>query len=160
MKIGVVADTHSRPLPRQMVRDFKNMDAIIHAGDFCHLEDLKKFEELKEVNGVYGNMDDGTIRRLFPRRQILKFDAVAVGLFHGEGPPQKIVDVVKNEFRDDNVNVIVFGHSHQPLNEKINNVIFFNPGSPNDTIFAPYCSYGVLEIMGGHVSGEIIKVKT
>ncbi len=159
MKIGVVSDTHSKEIPGQLLKDFKDVDLIIHSGDFCDLADYQTFAKIKEVKGVYGNMDNAAIRKLFPRRQIIKCESVNIGLFHGEGPPRTILEGVKNEFKKDKVDIIIFGHSHQPLNEKDGGVLYFNPGSPNDTIFAPYCSYGVIEINDKDFSAKHIKVK-
>lgn len=159
MKIGVVADTHSLELPKQMLADFKKVDLIIHAGDFCEMKDYQQFARIKEVKAVYGNMDDLAVCKAFPRRQVIKCGKAAIGLFHGEGSPEKVLGRVQEEFKKDKVNAVVFGHSHHPLNEWIDGVLYFNPGSPNDTMFAPYRSYGMLEVDGAKVTGTIIKVK-
>ncbi len=158
MKIGIVADTHSKDLPAAMMNAFKSVDFIIHAGDFCSSEDLQKFQKIKTVQGVYGNMDDAQIRQIFPRKQILKLDNCTIGLFHGEGPPRTVLEKVKKEFSKDDVDCIVFGHSHIPVNETIDGVLYFNPGSPNDLISAPSCSYGILEINQEKIRGTIVKV--
>lgn len=159
MKIGVVSDTHSLKLPKQMLEDFKSVDLIIHAGDFCTPEDLAALSKIKKVEAVYGNMDDSGIRKLFPRRQILKLGTISIGLFHGEGPPKTILEKVKEEFKNDKVDIVIFGHSHQPYNEKDGSVLYFNPGSPNDMVFAPYCSYGTIEINERNFTAKHIKVK-
>ena len=159
MRIGVVSDTHSKELPGQMLKDFAAVDFIIHAGDFCDEEDYQALAKIKEVKGVYGNMDTPAIHKLFPRRQILKCGAFSVGLFHGEGPPRTILEKVKEEFQKDKVDIVIFGHSHQPLNEKQGDVLYFNPGSPNDKVFAPYCSYGIIEVADKNFSARHIKVK-
>ncbi len=159
LRIGVVADTHSRELPKMMLKDFKSVDLIIHAGDFCDTSDYKVFSAIKEVKAVYGNMDTAAIHKLFPRRQIFKLGAFTVGLFHGEGPPKTILEKVKEEFQKDKVDIVIFGHSHQPLNQKEGNVLYFNPGSPNDTVFAPYCTYGILEIANKDFSAKHVKIK-
>lgn len=158
MKIGVVADTHSQELPNQMMEDFKNVNFIIHAGDFCSLDVLENFKKVKELKAVYGNMDYPQIRRLLPRKQIIQCGQFSIGLFHGEGSPHALLEKVKGEFKDSKVDVIIFGHSHQPMNEKKEGVLYFNPGSPNDTVYASYRSYGILEI-NDEITGKIIKVK-
>lgn len=159
MKIGVVSDTHSKELPGAMLKDFARVDFIIHAGDFCEKADYDALAKIKEVKGVYGNMDGVQIRKMFPRRQIIACESVRIGLFHGEGPPRTILDVVQSEFKNDKPDLVIFGHSHQPLNEKINGVLYFNPGSPNDTMFAPYRSYGLIEIAGKEITAKLIKIK-
>jgi len=158
MKIGVVSDTHSQEVPKQVLDAFQKVDFIIHAGDFCSVRDLEVFTKIKDVKAVYGNMDDPGIRKILPRRQIIECDSYKVGIYHGEGSSKRLLDVVQKEFENEDVDVVVFGHSHHPYNELLHGVLYFNPGSPNDNMFAPYCSYGILEIEGDHLSGKIIKV--
>ena len=158
MKIGVVSDTHSHPLPTQMLEDFKRVDFIIHAGDFCSLDVLDHLKKIKEVKAVYGNMDGTDLRQVLPRNQIVRCGKFSIGLFHGEGHPNGLLEKVRAEFENTKVDVIIFGHSHRTMNEEINGILFFNPGSPNDTVSAPYCSYGILDI-NDKITGKIIKVK-
>ncbi|MCM8820062.1 MAG: metallophosphoesterase family protein, partial [Candidatus Omnitrophica bacterium] len=67
---------------------------------------------------------------------------------------------IKDEFIDafDEIDIFVFGHSHFPIDEEIDGKIFFNPGSPTDKIYAPYCSYGSLEINDKTIERRIIKL--
>lgn len=159
MKIGVVSDTHGKFLPQQMIDDFKNVDFIIHAGDIGNIAEYKLFASMKEIKAVYGNMDDSDVCSKLPKRQIIACGKFRIGLFHGEGSSKNLFNRVKAEFKNDNVDVVVFGHSHKPFNEKIGNVFYFNPGSPTDKIFAPYCSYGILDVAEDGISGRIIRVE-
>ena len=159
MKIGVVADTHSREIPAQLTEDLRQMDFIVHAGDFCSVKELKIFSSLGYLKAVYGNMDEPALRRILPRREIFEVSGQLIGLIHGDGAPQTILDYVAAQFRNENVSAIIFGHSHQPCNTRIKDILYFNPGSPNDLIIAPYCSYGILEIEDNQITGKIIKVK-
>lgn len=159
MKIGVVSDTHSRDLPVQMMKDLESVDLIIHTGDFCSTADVAQFSKIKKLEAVHGNMDDAQVRKALPRRKIITVGSLKIGLFHGEGAPSTVLGTVQKEFQKDKIDVAVFGHSHQPFNEVKNGILYFNPGSPNDTIFAPYCSYGIIEVVNGKPVGKIIKVK-
>lgn len=159
MKIGVVSDTHSLLIPPEAINALNKMDMIIHAGDFCTPRDVETFSRLKDFKGVYGNMDGADVRKLLPRREILKIDGVTIGIFHGEGPREGILDTVRNAFKDRKLDVVVFGHSHQPFNKLIDGTLYFNPGSPNDMVRAPYRSYGILEIRSGTCTGKIVKLK-
>ena len=159
MKIGIVSDTHSRPIPPQLVSDFKKVDMIIHAGDFCSLNDYQFFAQIKDLKAVWGNVDEPSLRHKLPARLVFSCDGVAIGVYHGDGPSQRIIESVTSKFQNDRVEVIIFGHSHQPMNEKINHVLYFNPGSPTDLVIAPYRSYGILEIKNNDVAGKIIKLK-
>ena len=137
----------------------KKVDLIIHAGDFCSTAELKFFQRIKQVRGVSGNMDGLDIRQVLPERDIFEIEGLNVGLVHGYGKPENVLSSVMSEFEKDKVDIVIFGHSHHPVNDKIDNVLYFNPGSPNDYVRAPYCSYGMLEINNGSVTGQIVRIK-
>jgi putative phosphoesterase len=158
MKIGVVSDTHSQELPQQMLDDFKDVDFIVHAGDICSPAALAQLEKIRPVKAVYGNMDSHDIRASLPQREILRCGNFSLGIFHGDGAPARLLETVRAHFKDVKVDAIIFGHSHHPLNERIDGTLFFNPGSPTDTVFAPYRSYGILEI-NDEITGRIVKVR-
>ncbi|HSV43573.1 MAG TPA: metallophosphoesterase family protein, partial [Candidatus Bathyarchaeia archaeon] len=90
---------------------------------------------------------------------ILECEKVRIGVVHGDGSPQHLVEGVQEEFADERVDIVIFGHSHEAFHEKIGDVVFFNPGAPNDDMFAPYCSYGLLEVNGKKFKLKIVKVK-
>lgn len=158
MKIGVVSDTHGRPLPQQLLKEFATVDLIVHAGDLCDWDNYKQLSNLAEVQAVAGNMDGEEIRKKLPSKLILECEGVRIGVFHGDGPPKTLLQHVQHEFESEHLDVVIFGHSHEPFNEMIDGILFFNPGSPNDEIFAPYCSYGLLQIKGKKASGSIVRV--
>jgi len=159
MKIGVIADTHSLEIPREVREAFKGVDLIIHAGDFCSLEDVEVLKKIKELKAVHGNMDDPEVRMKFPPRQVIDCEGVKIGLTHGRGSSFQVLDFVRKEFENDKLDAVIFGHSHEPLNETIGGVLYFNPGSPNDKVHAPYNSYGILEIKDGKIKAKIARLK-
>jgi putative phosphoesterase len=158
MKIGVISDTHSRPIPEKVLKDFKGVDLIIHAGDFSSEADFKMLSAIKPVKAVCGNTDEPALAKKLPVKQIFEWNGFRIGVYHGEGAAPQVLERVKAQFAKDKVDVIVFGHSHHAINEKIKDVLYFNPGSPNDTICAPFCSYGILEVVNKQIVGKIIKI--
>lgn len=159
MKIGVVSDTHSHKLPQQMLDDFRKVDLIVHVGDFCSPEDFNVFKNITDVRAVFGNMDGLEIRGMLPEREIFEAEGMKIGLYHGHGSPEQVLGYVKKEFDKIKLDVVIFGHSHYPFNEVIDNTLYFNPGSPTDDVRPPYCSYGILDIKDGKAKGKIIKVR-
>lgn len=162
MKIGVISDTHipeaAGELPKVIRERFKEMGMILHAGD---LLDLSLLEELKsicrDVRAVSGNMDRQEVKEKLPRKEIIKIGKFTIGLMHGWGNPKNLMDLANSVFKNDGVDVIIFGHSHSPLNEKHGNILYFNPGSPTDKIFAPCNSFGIIEITD-KIEAKIIKI--
>lgn len=161
MKIGVISDTHiankNEHIPGIILDVFKQVDMVLHAGDIV---DLQAIDELKSVCpnviAVAGNMDQEAVRRKYPAKQILELSGYKVGLMHGSGAPLNLVELLKGAFKDDNPDIIIFGHSHKPMNEFIGKVLFFNPGSATD-LTAECNSYGLIELDQG-INARIIKI--
>ena len=51
-----------------------------------------------------------------------------------------------NSFIDDNVDIIIFGHSHQPLVKTEKGILMLNPGSITTKRFERWFSYIILEL--------------
>ncbi len=158
MRVLVISDTHSMDLPQKVIDEFAKVDLVIHAGDVCSLAYYKRLPKGVEIRSVLGNVDEPELGKKFAKKIFFELEGVKVGVFHGRGPARRVKDFVIEEFASDQVDVAIFGHSHKPFKERINGVLYFNPGSPTDTVFAPYLSYGILEIAGGSVKAKIVKI--
>lgn len=160
MKIVVLSDTHiprvAADLPAMVYDDIKSADMIIHAGDFVEAELYQRLKKTKKITAVYGNMDGAELRRILKEKETIQAGNFKIGLVHGYGAPTQLMDTVAKEFSG--VDAIVFGHSHTATNITRNGVLFFNPGSPTDNIFATKNSYGILEIDDNDIKGRIIQL--
>jgi putative phosphoesterase len=159
MKIGVISDTHipdaAVSLPSEIFRAFSDVDMILHAGDILEMAVIEELSELAEVRAVRGNMDHYSRAYGLPEAATIEVAGFHIGLTHGGGGPAGLARRVREQF--DNVDCIVFGHSHRPSSEMLGDVLMFNPGSPTDRRFAPYRSYGILEV-GDTITGRIIRI--
>ncbi|PID57851.1 YfcE family phosphodiesterase [candidate division KSB3 bacterium] len=173
MKIGVISDTHlsapsgltssithwlrnSRTLDEIrniLATYFAGVERIIHAGDFVDETVVEMLQEFAPLEAVHGNADGPQIQKRFPSHKILELGGFRIGLTHGDGAPHGIMGRVRQHF--DQVDAIVFGHTHQPLNMRHNGILYFNPGSPTDRLFAPCHSIGMLELTQS-IRGELI----
>lgn len=160
-KVGVLSDTHiytGEELPKQLLRALGGVDLILHAGDLVKLVVLEELKKIgPEVKAVCGNMDQPDVKRALPEKEIIQINEFRIGLTHGRGAPFNLMQTVKERFYNDGVDCIVYGHSHSPRNEIHQGILYFNPGSPTDKFFAPYNSYGILEI-DKKIEGKIIKI--
>jgi putative phosphoesterase len=151
VKIGVVSDTHATSftqLPDQILRTLAEVDLIIHTGDFVARDVLDGLKQLGEVKAVQGNMDSEELKRILPEKELLEIEGKRIGIIHGWGSPHGIDDRVGGMF--DDVDIIVYGHSHYSQNEVKRGILFFNPGRAKN-------SFGILTI-DQEVSGEIINL--
>jgi len=164
MRILVLSDTHipvaASNLPDVIEKEAKLSDCCLHCGDYIIYSVYETLSQWTKIHGVYGNMDGETLKAKLPEKQILKFGGITLALAHGGGHPKKIIEHVNKEFACEasDIDIFVFGHSHTPLNKEINGKIYFNPGSPTDTMFTPYRSYGTLEINGKEIKRRIVKI--
>lgn len=130
MRIGVLSDTHQNRLePKtagRLADLFAKVDIIMHAGDLTSLQVLDDLRA-PQVLAVCGNMDGHLVKQSLPARRVLKFEGFNIGLMHGWGSPAGLADRVRQEFED--VDCVVFGHSHRPFNQKMGKVLMFNPGA-------------------------------
>jgi putative phosphoesterase len=151
MKIGVLSDTHihlADEIPARVVSEFSNVDLIVHAGDFVGSEVLEGLRRLGEVKAVHGNVDSMKLRSLLPDKEILTIGDKKIGVTHGWGGPEGIENRVKKLF--DDVDVIIYGHSHLAKMEQIGKILFFNPGPG-------LMSFGILTI-DYDIKGEILRI--
>jgi putative phosphoesterase len=152
MKIAVLSDTHLRSfdeLPGDILLALSDVDLIVHSGDFVMLPVLEGLKNLGQVKAVRGNMDSPDIRSVLPEKELLVINDKRIGIIHGSGSPWGIESRVREQF--DQVDAIIFGHTHQAKNEVIGDVLFFNPGQARN-------SYGILTIED-EVQGKIFRVE-
>lgn len=162
MKIGVISDTHiplqAKEIPAAILEAFRDVDMVLHAGDLIELDVLTQLRKsCRDTRAVWGNMDPYEVRKELQEKEIIKVGKHTIGLFHGWGSPEGLLNVVTDVFKGQDIDVFIFGHSHQPLNKKIGDALFLNPGSPTDKVFADYNSYGIIEI-GDAVEARIVKL--
>ena len=102
-------------------------------------------------------MDSGHVRAVLPEKRVFELNGFKIGITHGWGAPMGIELRVKTFFPENDLNAIVFGHSHTPCNKIIDNILFFNPGSPTDKRYAEHFTMGILTLEKT-ISGEIIRL--
>ena len=155
----MIADTHipevAEKVPDEALKRFEGVDMILHAGDLVSLDVLKQLNSIAKTVAVYGNMDYSAARSSLPEKTVVEAGKYKIGLTHGGGAPWDIVERVRAEF--EHVDAIVFGHTHQPLNESIDGILFFNPGTPTDLRFSSKQSIGIIET-GDDIKGRIIEL--
>ncbi len=160
MLVGVVSDTHisgaEKEIPDRVYQVFKNVDLILHAGDLVDLITLDLLGVIAPVKAVAGNMDLPETKSALPAKLKIELGGFTVGLIHGWGAPTGMRKRIGKSFSG-KLDCCVYGHTHHPEILMENGVLFFNPGSATDRVFAPYCSVGLLKI-DKTISGEIVRL--
>jgi len=151
MRIGVISDTHTKTfdeIPGSILVALAEVDLIIHAGDFTERAVLEGLRALGKVKAVCGNMDSGELKRMLPEKELFVANGKKIGLTHGSGAPWGIATRTRQMFGD--VDLIIYGHSHEPGNQYLQECLMFNPGRAGD-------SFGLLTI-NDEIKAEIIRV--
>lgn len=156
MRIGVLSDTHIQQVSKDfrdlLERHFSQVDALFHVGDYTSPV-VVDFLSSKDFCGVYGNMDPFSIKAVLPEKRIVELAGFRFGLIHGWGSPRGLEERVLAQFND--VDVIVYGHSHRAVNEVVQGVLLFNPGTASGFSSSGVHTIGILKC-GDTVEGEIV----
>jgi putative phosphoesterase len=161
MIIGVISDTHLDTVTKEfasLVKNrFLNCDILVHAGDFTDPDVYFYLHGLTGGNfiSVCGNMDPPELRRLLPERIVFEKLGIKIGLIHGWGSPLDLEKRIQKVFYNNDVRCIIYGHSHSSTNHLVDNILFFNPGSPTDRYFAKSRSIGYLTVQKDEITGEV-----
>lgn len=148
-KAVILSDTHiparAKQLPKTLLDACGEADLILHAGDWQNLDVFFELSAYTETIGVAGNVDPWEIVDRFGKKKILALENLKIGIVHGDGTRKTTEQRALEAFVEDEVDLIIFGHSHIPMMKEINGVTLFNPGSPTDKRRQPQYSFGILE---------------
>lgn len=158
-RIGVLSDTHigdawlSDSFIKTLEREhFADVDLILHAGDLVDPDILTLFTACP-VLAVCGNMDPPGSG--LPMRRVIETGPFRIGLIHGWGPPGGLEQRLLREFIPDDIDCLVYGHSHKSACHQREGQLLFNPGSATDRRGEPFHSVGLLDV-NDTIQGRII----
>ena len=154
MKLAVFSDLHGGK--EEPIRSaLEKYDYVVFLGDGLMKIRHFEYEYPEKFLFVRGNCDgyDET-----PLRRIIDFDGVRVMLTHGHEERVKyglmtILGVAKRE----EINIVLFGHTHRPEVTEIDGILFVNPGSASAT-YGLAGSFAEVPIDKGKYSAEIQKL--
>lgn len=155
MKIGVLSDTHG-VFHERIVGLFGDVDAIIHAGDIGTDKVLWSLKKVAPVMAVRGNMDAPPFSYDLPAYRVSRVEEKTILITHRVGNPMKPCEKLRERLLQVRPVVVVYGHTHHPFNERINGILFFNPGSAGRKRHGHPLSVGFLETHPDEISGSIV----
>ncbi len=169
VRVVVLADTHLRTaradggvsarLPEAAWECLRGADAILHAGDILDAGVLELLGDIAPVHAVLGNNDISLVGVL-PTSRVVNVGGLQIGMVHDSGGATGRAARMRRRFPD--ADVVVFGHSHAPMNEEGDSgQLLFNPGSPTQRRAQPVHTRGELRIADGVlVEHRIIPLET
>jgi putative phosphoesterase len=152
LRVGILSDTHG--LLRPEARAFLlGCDYIIHGGDIGSSGVLEDLAAIAPLTAVRGNVDTGAWARELRDTELIRLGDVFAYVLHDI----KQLDI---EPQAAQVNVIISGHSHQPLIQERDGVLFVNPGSCGPRRFRLPISIGELMITGDTMRARTVELQT
>jgi uncharacterized protein len=154
VRVIVLSDTHAprfwKSCPAAVAAWLHGADVILHAGDVCTANVLDELAAYAPVHVVLGNNDGADVAAWgAPPTLALDLDGLPVAMIHDSGPAGGRLRRMRTAFPA--AELVVFGHSHIPLDQSEPGLRIFNPGSPTDKRRQPYRTLGVLEIADGQL---------
>ena len=130
VRIGILSDTHLSQLTPEFQKlvdvCFSSTSMILHAGDLTNPLILKAFNG-KEIHAVHGNMCSYNGLEALPRKRTITVGNFTIGIIHNTGYAYDFEDQLSFEF--DEVDCIVYGHTHRPVCHTSGGILYINPGS-------------------------------
>jgi uncharacterized protein len=154
MKIVAISDTHAprrwKSCPPRVAGYLRQADLILHAGDVCTASVLDELAQYAPVHAVLGNNDGPDVAAWgAPETLDLDLAGLKVSMIHDSGPSAGRLRRMRRRFPE--AGLVVFGHSHIPLDESADGLRILNPGSPTDRRRQPHGTIGLLTVAGGRL---------
>ena len=148
MLVGLISDTHGLLRPAALAA-LEQSQLIIHAGDIDTPEVLDALRTIAPTFAVRGNNDTGAWAAAVPEREIVEAEGHRIYVLHQIG----------HLFRmpaPDGCSAIIFGHTHKPLVETRDGMLYINPGSAGPRRFKLPVTVGRLWVTGDGLRPEIV----
>lgn len=130
---------------------------IVHLGDINCEDVLYQLSDVAPLIAVHGNTDNPFLKRQLPEQVTFTVGRHQVGLIHGfQGGSAR--QSAHAAFAG-HVDLCMYGHSHVPKIERIDETIFFNPGSATERRFSEHCGVGLVQFLERGIEPELVLYK-
>jgi len=155
VNIVAISDTHAprrwKSCPPAVAAHLRGADLILHAGDVCTASVLDELSQYAPVQAVLGNNDGQDVAAWgAPETLTLDLDGLRVAMIHDSGAAAGRLGRMRRRFPG--AGLVVFGHSHIPLDADADGLRIFNPGSPTDRRRQPNGTIGLLTVAEGRLA--------
>jgi putative phosphoesterase len=149
--VGVISDTHG--LVRvEALAALQGCELIIHAGDIGSPEVLDRLREIAPVHAVRGNNDRDAWAGSLPLTEVVELGGVYAYLLHD------IADLDIDPAAA-GMAAVITGHSHKPVAELRDGVLYLNPGSAGPRRFKLPITVARLRVTDGQLKPEIVRLE-
>ena len=161
--VGLISDTHipsrAKVIPNEVFEIFNGANLILHAGDLTQLSVVDELQQIAPVVAASGNMDRGEVRKRLPKMDYVNVYNWKIGVIHDPGIFSR-TRRMRTLAKQNNLDILVFGHTHRPSLKQAEEVLFINPGSPTNPLppFITKPTVAMLKITKEKIEPEIIRI--
>ena len=148
MLIGVISDTHGLLRP-QLLPALAGVEHILHAGHVGDPNILTELERIAPVTAIRGNVDTSGPCSSLPATEAIELAGCLIYMVHS-------IDDLDLHPQPAGIGVVLYGHSHEPLMEHEDGVLYLNPGSVGPRRFNLPVTFALLRIEADKPTAEIV----
>lgn len=153
----VISDTHGDIFTvRKILEQYPQIDGLIHLGDYYKDAEILKKTQLSGLDFIMvpGNCD---IVFNVPSEKILEVEGKRILLTHGHNYDVKNgIGRLERKALKENINAVLFGHTHTPLQDLRSGIVFLNPGSISYPRGSSDSTYGLLEVSEKRIETRVL----
>jgi uncharacterized protein len=150
INVGVISDTHGLARPEALAA-LQGSDLIVHAGDVGAAEVLERLRAIAPTTAVRGNVDTGAWARTLPTTEVVHAGELSLYVLH-------VLSELDLDPKAAGFAAVISGHSHRPVAEVRDGVLYLNPGSAGPRRFRLPLAVARLQIAGKQLSHELIQL--
>jgi uncharacterized protein len=149
--IGVISDTHHLLRP-EALEALRGVDHILHAGDVGDSAILNALRRIAPVTAIRGNIDERGPCSHLPDTEVITLEGHTFYMLHDRHALD--LDPAAAGF-----SAVISGHSHQPLIEWRQGVLYMNPGSAGPRRFKLPISLGRVTIRASALEPQLVTLQ-
>lgn len=152
MIVGVISDTHGL-LRAEAVAALRGVDLIVHAGDVGAPEILERLGAIAPTTAVRGNVDTQPWARALPLTEVVEAGQLQLYVLHD-------LTSLDLDAKAAGFAAVISGHSHKPLADVRDGVLYLNPGSAGPRRFSLPICLARLHVTGTQLRHEFVQLDT
>jgi hypothetical protein len=155
MKILVVSDTHRRISPLIKTVENEKFDKLFFLGD--DVEDGVEIANRLNIIEKYIVRGNGDFYANYPDKIVVEILGHRMLLVHGHKENVKLdLKQLMVLAKKENAESVFYGHTHIPLIDRVENILFLNPGSTTFPRGMDYKkTFAVLDVTKEHIWADI-----
>lgn len=155
MEILVFSDSHGNTSNMiTVIQRYPKIEYIIHLGDCgTDIVDIGQVYPIYIIDGVHGNCD---IKKMFPVEKVLQLVGKRILITHGHnyGVKYSMTSILAKGLQE-KVDIILFGHTHEPLIDMMGGILLVNPGSITKPKNCLKSTFAILELTKTNIKAQI-----